>query len=173
MTSPAMVSWDSSTPFIWGNVSVRYLTDVSKFVGLNDNMIGCRHQPHASQEERFYNIASFFVPCVEPGDVVALEGYAFGAKGLVFHIGECTGVLKQALWAASVEVNVIQPTALKKHATGKGNSNKEAMNEAFIKLTGFDVRARLECAPKQWNPSSDIVDAFFLCDYGRTLVKSD
>jgi hypothetical protein len=41
------------------------------------------------------------------------------------------------------------------------------MQEAFIKETGWDIKAALQQTEKQWNPSSDIIDAYFLVEYGK------
>jgi len=60
----------------------------------------------------------------------------------------------------------VPPTVLKKFATGKGNANKELMQEAFMLETGWDIKALLGQTEKQWNPSSDIIDAYYLVRYG-------
>ena len=58
------------------------------------------------------------------------------------------------------------PTVLKKFATGKGNSDKEKMHEAFVGQFGVDLRrAMTPLNTKVGNPVSDIVDAIFLCRY--------
>lgn len=169
MTSPAMCSWDPSTTFSWENVDSCYMTGSKKFAVSVGRCSGTLHGGYESQEQRFHEIAEFFSSRMSPGDLVAMEGYAFGAKGLVFHIGECGGIIKNRMWANGIRFEVVPPTALKKHATGKGNSDKSGMNDAFVSLTGYDVRTALGCTEKQWNPSSDVVDAFFLCSYARTL----
>ena len=58
-------------------------------------------------------------------------------------------------------MEIVQPTVIKKYATGKGNSNKEAMLEAWKTEPGtFDL------VQETGNPASDIVDSYFLCKYG-------
>lgn len=71
---------------------------------------------------------------------VAIEGYAFGAKGKVFHIAENTGVLKYRLHQTGIPVEVIPPSAIKKQASGKGNANKEEMYKAFLKETFVNLQ---------------------------------
>ncbi len=71
---------------------------------------------------------------------VAIEGYAFGAKGKVFHIAENTGVLKYRLHQTGIPVEVIPPSAVKKQAAGKGNANKEEMYKAFVKETQIKLQ---------------------------------
>ena len=59
--------------------------------------------------------------------MVALEDYAFAAKGRVFHIAENTGILKYKLFQQGIPLETISPSAVKKNATGKGNADKEMM----------------------------------------------
>jgi hypothetical protein len=55
---------------------------------------------------------------------------------------------------------------IKKFATGKGNANKEALQEVFLKETGYNIKEKFNMTEKQWNPSSDIIDSYFICKYG-------
>lgn len=60
--------------------------------------------------------------------VVAIEGYAMGAKGRVFHIGEWGGVARLALMErGDCAVITLPPSNLKSFATCKGNAPKEFM----------------------------------------------
>lgn len=71
--------------------------------------------------------------------VVAIEGYAMGAKGRVFHIGEWGGVARLALmqrWECAVVT--MPPSNLKSFATGKGNAPKEFMIAAAKAALGYD-----------------------------------
>ena len=92
-----------------------------------------------------------------------LEDYSFGSTGRVFHIAENAGILKHVLKANKFQYETIAPTSIKKFATGKGNSNKEAMLEAWKNEPGtFDL------VQETGNPAGDIVDSYFLCKYGVT-----
>lgn len=146
------------------------MTEVNKYVGSYGNVEGIRAREWSTQEERFDNLADTFVNKMRPGDHVVLEGYAMGAKGLVFHIGENTGVLKNRLWRAGVMYDAVSPSVIKKHATGKGNADKAAMNEAFVKLTGIDLKKKMEISEKNWSPSGDVIDAFFACSLAVSTV---
>jgi hypothetical protein len=55
---------------------------------------------------------------------VALEGYAYNAKGRVFHIAENTGILKYKMFQRGVPLDIVEPTKVKKFATEKGNASK-------------------------------------------------
>ncbi len=148
-----------------------YLTSKKKYSGIiptqNPNFFiqGDPHRTYINNIERFNNIASWVLSLLEPDDQIQLEGYAMGiTKGLVFNIGELTGILKLRLWGNGYIFDSIAPTENKKFATGKGNANKDKMFEAFIGETGLDLLKLFECN-KVDNPVSDIVDAYYLSRY--------
>ena len=58
---------------------------------------------------------------------VAMEGYAMGAKGQVFHLGELGGMVKMELALAGHYPLIIPPTTLKKYVTGSGTGQKNQM----------------------------------------------
>ena len=68
-----------------------------------------------------------------------------------------------------IPVFTIAPTVIKKFATGKGNAKKDMMLSNFITSTGCDVRQVLDYAGD--NPISDIVDSYFICEYGIHNVE--
>jgi Holliday junction resolvasome RuvABC endonuclease subunit len=89
-----------------------------------------------------------------------------GSKGRVFNIAENTGVLKYRFWNFQIEFKTIAPTVIKKFATGKGNSNKEQMQLVFEQENSIRLKNELNMTEKQWNPSSDLIDAYYICKYG-------
>lgn len=100
--------------------------------------------------------------CVE----VALENYAYAAKGRVFNIGENTGLLKYKLYTIGHVVHTYEPTVIKKFATGKGNAKKEQMYDAFYNETAVDIKAHLRYTKESCeSPISDIVDSYYICKY--------
>ena len=73
------------------------------------------------------------------------------------------------MWKNKLTFKTFPPTVIKKFATGKGNSNKEQMYEAFVDelLTPDDLKERLTPkAKKVINPISDIVDSYFIAKAG-------
>ena len=68
------------------------------------------------------------------------------------------------MWRAGIEFDVTPPSSIKNFATGKGNSNKSAMKDWFVKKTGFDIRGALSLSPKMESPAADVVDAYFACE---------
>lgn len=72
-------------------------------------------------------------------DLAVIEGYSFGSKGRsVFDIAELGGVIRRVLRLKRVPYVDIPPSVLKKYATGKGNSPKDAMIAAAIRRFGFE-----------------------------------
>ena len=98
---------------------------------------------------------------------VGLEGYAYGAKGSrVFDIGEHTGILKSLLLEGTenLVLETIPPSMAKKHATTKGNANKEAMVDSMIKHSGIDLYEVFETEILK-APVNDIADAYWMCNH--------
>jgi Holliday junction resolvasome RuvABC endonuclease subunit len=82
--------------------------------------------------------------------------------------------LKYKLWQQSIPLDVIQPTRVKKLASGKGNASKQEMFEAFVKETGTDLRIHFDQIGKEVkNPITDIVDSFYICKavYDNQLIS--
>ena len=71
-----------------------------------------------------------------------------------------------------MDVTGVPPTVIKKFATGKGNADKAKMQDAFMQENNIDLKHELKMTEKQWNPSSDIIDAYYICKYGATLLTN-
>jgi Holliday junction resolvasome RuvABC endonuclease subunit len=122
---------------------------------------------YSSQEERFYQSAEWARKVLKPYkiDLLVLEGYAMGAKGLIFNIAENTGALKRMFWEEGIKFITPAPTTVKKFFQGKGNANKEAMEAAFLAETSVDVKPIIN-QTKGSNPSSDIIDSYAMAKFG-------
>lgn len=163
MSSPAMVVLDSRAPLAFEESEVRYMTSVRKAAGQHGNMHGVFHGTYLSDEHRYDAITENFTQHLTQDDRVLIEDYAFAAKGRVFHIGECTGLLKHKLWKAGINFDVATPGQIKKIGCGRGNASKQEMMQAFTEQTGIDLKSVLKLTEKQDNPASDIVDAWAAC----------
>lgn len=166
MTSPAICihsgdEWDLK------NCQFYYRTSVKKLHVTVPKFEGMLQEDYLQEEERFYNSALWAERIIQKHKPVfaALEGYAMGAKGKVFHIGENTSLLKHIMWRNKLKFIVPPPTVIKKFATGKGNANKEKMEEAFVEQTSFDIRKAIGQSDASFNPSSDLIDAYYMCKY--------
>lgn len=175
MTSPAACKWEgdpSRDEFRWADCALFFLTSKKKSVGVRGVVTGRPMPRWSSQEERFDSIASEFIGLVSPGDVVLMEGYAMGARGMVFHIGECAGVLKNKAWLAGAVLATAAPSEIKKHATGKGNADKEAVVDALLEKHGVDLR-KVFGAKTAASPVSDVADAFWACSLLHERVRKN
>jgi hypothetical protein len=165
LTSPSICVFNSNESFDFNRCSFYFLSDVKKNQRLFlTNIKGESITDWDSDFTRYENISDWAMEYLIGCEQIAIEGYAFGAKGKVFHIAENTGVLKYRLHQSSIPVEVIPPSAIKKQAAGKGNANKEEMYKAFVKETGIQLQVVISPGKKDiGNPVSDIVDSYFIC----------
>ena len=173
MTSPAVCI--GQIPFNYDTCKFMFITRNKKFAGdYPPNIVGLPLYEYKDNLERFTKLAEITVNWILThalsryhGNKLGIEGYAFGAKGQVFNIGENTGILKLKLAEkVSNVIDVIAPSAIKKFATGKGNANKLLMYEAFVEETGDDLAKLFEFDPyKGQSPVSDIVDSYYIAKY--------
>ena len=185
MTSPAVCCCPS--PFHYSKCSFMFITGKKKLV--IPGMFGTKIHGLLLQEyknppyeykihykdnlERFTKLADMTVEWIleQPTAILmrnydGLEGYAFGAKGQVFNIGENTGILKFKLQKVASSVSVFAPSQIKKFATGKGNANKLLMYEAFTEETGDDLAQLFGLDPYNGeSPLSDIIDSYYIAKY--------
>lgn len=121
-------------------------------------------------QERYHNIFNWIYEIIDwnKPDHIFIEDYAFASTGRVFNIAENCGILKYNLWKLGITFTTIPPTVVKKVCTGKGNSNKVAMEQAFIQQTGFNVRKHLQLSQSASNPVSDIIDSYYVTKAGLT-----
>lgn len=126
-------------------------------------------QDYINFSDRYERIAVFFIDHILKNNIkkVRIEGYSYGSKGNVFNIAEHTGLLKYLLWKYEIDVEIIEPTKVKKFATSKGNANKQLMNEAFEKWTG--VKLAINEKKIGASPYSDVIDSWFLARYKMVL----
>ena len=153
--------------FTFDRCTFYFLTDTKKYATFFlKNIYGERFQDWNQDFQRYKSIADWTMDKVMGCEQIALEGYSMGSKGKVFHIAENTGVLKYKIYNAGVPLEIIPPTSLKKFATGKGNSDKDAMHQKFMRDSGIDLKSRITPdKTKVGNPVSDIVDSYYICKF--------
>ena len=137
LNSPAVcISTNGGTAF--SDCYFYYLTSKKKHIGkMLENVIGYEHKEYNTPIERFTNISTWALDTIHKhkSDTakVFIEGYSFGSKGqAVFQIAENCGILKYRLqMSPSILYDTIVPSIVKKHASGKGNADKQLMYDSF------------------------------------------
>lgn len=175
LTSPAICVHDLNTPWSFENCHFGFLTKRKALDGsfLQGRIRGKLFRDYSTDLVRFIQNAIDLKSFVSPmtlDDHVAVEGYAFGARGMrIFQIGEATGILIQmmiiengSLLNKGRHITRPSPSSIKKYATGKGNANKEAMYEAFSEETGINLAAELHLRSTD-SPVDDLVDSYWIC----------
>jgi len=171
LNGPAICVFEGKDHFVFEKCKFYYLTDTKKNIGLfSNNIFGEKFDDYDDECERYDTISDWVMKTINGCEQIALEGYAYGAQGRVFHIAENTGILKYKLYQASIPLEVVQPSHVKKIATGKGNADKSKMYEAFLKETKVPLKDIISPNKKEiGNPVSDLVDAFYIC---KVLYKT-
>lgn len=168
MSCPCMCILGPTTHF--KDAKFFYLTSVKKNTGafLGGNIVGVEHKEYYSEQERYDNIAEYFITNlpIKPLPKIAIEDYSMGSKGKVFNIAENTGLLKHKLWEVGYRFSLVPPTVLKKFASGKGNADKDFMYQQFLKEDGsVDIAPIFSQSKKIGSPISDIIDSYYLARY--------
>ena len=168
LTSPSICVHNGSQ---WDvkNCKFYYLSPKPKWIVQNGQFFGTEYEKFDSDTNRYDNLSRWSSKIISDNKVEQcfIEGYAYGAVGRVFQIAENTGLLKYKLWKDKFPFHVFAPSEIKKHASGKGNANKERLYECFLEETGINIRKTLDITnEKIWNPVSDIVDAYFIAKLG-------
>lgn len=107
-------------------------------------------------------------------EYIAIEDYAYGksgAMGLIFNLAEYEGNIKISLFQAGKKLRLYSVNQIKKFFTAYGLSDKISMYQAYERMV--TTKPDLSCLPlvdngKGVSPTSDIVDAFAICEYLRT-----
>ena len=110
-------------------------------------------------------------------EYVAIEDYAFGktgALGQIFSLAEFEGNIKLALVDLGKKLRLYSINSNKKFFSGYGLSDKIGMRDAFDKWT--EKKPDLSSLPEVDNgkgvsPTSDIIDAYALCEFLRMELK--
>lgn len=173
LTSPACCYFSGDELNI-NECKFHFLTSNKKLEGNRSPLTGTLTREYNSDQERYHNISKWVIDVIydESPEHIFIEDYSYSSTGRVFNIAENCGILKYNLWKSGVKFTTIPPTVIKKQATGKGNSNKVAMELAFLAETGFDIRKHLQLSQSVSNPVSDIIDSYYVCKAGLYYEKA-
>ena len=72
-------------------------------------------------------------------DLVSMEGYAMGARGNVFNIGELGGVLQTAVWERGIDLVLVPPKTMKSVIALSGKAEKSDIIAALQTRYGLAV----------------------------------
>lgn len=70
-------------------------------------------------------------------NLVLVEGYSYASANQAHQLGELGGVIRLALYEAGLQTVELQPSKIKKLATGKGNAKKPDMLGAAIRRLDY------------------------------------
>lgn len=138
-----------------------------------------RRSDWKNEVDRYIKNAAPLVQRIERRFVTdgAIEGYAYGATGKVFQIGENAGCLKTLLYSKLLlAFEIVAPTTIKKYATGSGRADKNQMYENWLQETDIDLLNRFSPNGKKKkidSPISDIVDAYYICKWKWHEMKKE
>ena len=167
LCGPAICVHDTTKPFSFYSCQFYFLTSIKKYARqVKSNIFGEKFSSYDQETQRYESIADWALNKVVGCSQVALEGYAYGATGRVFHIAENTGVLKYKLYQQSLPVEIIPPAVVKKYATTKGNASKSLMYQSFFEESGVPLKDFLDMEGTEIrSPLSDIVDSYYICKH--------
>jgi Holliday junction resolvasome RuvABC endonuclease subunit len=164
MSSPALCIYDTDTELKFENLKMfsrsEYKTKIGVFGNVRLDLL-----PEWSTPEERYHLNALWVRDIflEHGvQEYAMEGYSMGSSsGLVFNIAENGGALKQMLWKAGiVQKESPSPSTVKKYHSGKGNSKKEPMVDAFNDLFMVQLHEHVKLKTPYVKPVDDLTDAW-------------
>lgn len=168
MTCPSICVYNGDGKhFSFNKCKFYYLTDRKKYsTYFLTNIRGETFEDYAGDYMRFDSISTWAMKYLTGMEQICLEGYAYGAKGKVFHIAENTGVLKYKIYQQQIPLEVVPPSHIKKMATGKGNALKDDMHDSFFKETGINlIKTITPDRTDVISPVGDIVDSYYICKY--------
>ena len=102
------------------------------FFDANQTNLWMIRPKHRRGPERLIWIRKRVEEWVRTADLIVIEGYSHGSKYHAHALGELGGVLRVMFHEWEVPVAQMSPNSLKKLATGKGNSPKDAVLAAAI-----------------------------------------
>ena len=164
-----MCLFDERKTFKFENCFFYYLTNTKKYADkIAPNITGESFQEYVQDVDRFDTISEWATNlCIGAADV-GMEGYAYGAKGRVFNLAENMGLLKYKLYKHAIPVTIVEPSKVKKCATGKGNADKQVMYETFSKETNTDLKS-VFAQKTLSNPVTDVIDSYYVL---KALIES-
>lgn len=167
MSSPGISKYDTNDELDFLNIKKYFLNTNKRFnKDWSDiNLYGSLMPKFDWNMPRFDYITDWVIEKVKDSDIVTLEDYSFNSKGVVFNIGEITGLLKYKLYKHNIQFYPIGITKIKKDFSGKGNATKIEMLTAATNEIGFNLKTKMELKEAELSPALDIIDSYAQLKY--------
>lgn len=160
INSPAVVKANLDNNLDIYKLSYIGFSSVKKTANLDSNIIHYNNKKQFQNNyEKYIWVRDNIFTYIASPDYVAMEGYAFATKGLVFNIAEATMCTKLAIYENSIPIRIYDPNSIKLYATGMGNSKKLEMEVAYENFS--ELKPNWSHLPASKNPKEDLIDAFF------------
>ena len=141
------------------------------------NIIYYNNKDFKNDYDKYTFMKNHILEWLKDTTYVAIEDYAFGktgALGQIFSLAEFEGNIKLGLFEQGKNLRFYSINSNKKFFSGYGLSDKIGMRDAFDNWLG--IKPDLSSLPEVDNgkgvgPTSDIIDAFALCECLRMELK--
>lgn len=112
----------------------------------------------AKDPKRMVTLVDEIIAHIQPGDFIVIEGFSFHSKGQGVSFQYGLGyAIRMALFRRKLQYYEATPAAVKKFATGKGNTKKDEMVLPLFKQWGFE------------HPSDNVRDAYVIARIAMSL----
>lgn len=158
-------------------LDVQYYGFTSKKKLEQEHIIYYNNKDFKNDYDKYTFMKNHILNWLKDTTYVAIEDYAFGktgALGQIFSLAEFEGNIKLGLFEKGKKLRFYSINSNKKFFSGYGLSDKIGMKDAFYKWN--EKKPDLSSLPivdngKGVGPTSDICDAYALCEYLRMELK--
>lgn len=158
-------------------LDVQYYGFTSKKKLEQEHIIYYNNKDFKNDYDKYTFMKNHILNWLKDTTYVAIEDYAFGktgALGQIFSLAEFEGNIKLGLFEEGKKLRFYSINSNKKFFSGYGLSDKIGMKDAFYKWN--EKKPDLSTLPivdngKGVGPTSDICDAYALCEYIRMELK--
>ncbi len=158
-------------------LDVQYYGFTSKKKLEQEHIIYYNNKDFQNDYDKYTFMKNHILNWLKDTTYVAIEDYAFGktgALGQIFSLAEFEGNIKLGLFEKGKKLRFYSINSNKKFFSGYGLSDKIGMKDAFYKWN--EKKPDLSTLPivdngKGVGPTSDICDAYALCEYLRMELK--
>lgn len=110
--------------------------------------------------KRMSTLIDEIVAHLQPDDVICIEGFGFASQQAI-QLGGIGWGIRMAMYRRNLSYTEVGPAAVKKFATGKGNTKKDEMVLPIFRKWGFE------------NKSDNVRDAYVLAQIAMALSGHD